>query len=123
MVDALRQNKVRVSSHSASFFILMILLLLSLRFARSHPAHPALTQPDDFPLFSGDDLNEDYAENFLNNLAVPPFSLSIQSFGYVRSISFTLLAPTLASFSFVQRYHPLRVLRSARWSYDFLFAS
>ena len=52
MVDALRQNKVRVSSHSASFFILMILLLLlSLRFERSHPAHPTLTEPHDFPLY------------------------------------------------------------------------
>ena len=119
MVDALRHNKVRVSSHSASFFYCCCLCDL-----HAHtPPIPLSLNPMISPFFSGDDLNEDCAENFLKNLSVPPFSLSIQSFGYVRSISFTLLAPTLASFSFVQRYHPLRVLRSAKWSYDYLFAS
>ena len=66
MVDALRQNKVRVSSHSASFFTLMIFYYCCLCDLHAHtPPIPLSLNPMISPFFSGDDLNEDYAENFL----------------------------------------------------------
>ena len=54
---------------------------------RAHtPSIPLSLNPMISPFISGDDVNEGYAENFLNNLAVPPFSLLIQSISYVRFI-------------------------------------
>jgi len=58
MVDALRQNKVRVSSHSASFFFIVVVFAictLTPRPSRSHSLNPIIS-----PFFSGDDLNEDF---------------------------------------------------------------
>ena len=114
MVDALRQNKVRVSSHSASFFYCCCLCDLH---AHTPPISLSLN-PIISPFFSGDDLNEDFEWRLCWELPEQPrcsplFSLNsilwpckvyiIQSFlllPWPRSLSFSAI---ILSAFFVQQ--------------------